>query len=305
MTSFAYAVGRVRALEAKLVSADEFQRLEGLPGVHGVIQELPALGYPAPEGDDYELDRWFHREQAGLNTLCDNLVEGTAYPVFFHMNHDFTNLALLARRETGIPVAEENFNELGFFSPREILDAWEGKYAPRGLSWLREVIKRVRESLDRGMAYVDWLLAESSTRILKQTASSSGLLAELAAFYADRLNIRSSFSGGRWWVAGGKIPPEAFSGILERESNVVAEEIAARINFHYPLMVPETLAAWLKGEPNPEGGISLETLLERQETAILAESRLIALGPEPVIAYYYQKTRELAELRRIILAKGF
>ena len=304
MTNYAYAVGKIRALEAKMLGAERLNRLVNLPTLDNLLSEISGSGYLVPEKEDSDFAQWLKEETERLIHLCNGLLPETKYPFFYRLPADFSNFSLLARRETGLPAKEEEFNPWGIVRLTDLDSIWSGKV----LSFLPELLTRglseARKRLaNEGIAGFEFVMGTAIFNLLKEAAGESILLQRLVSFFVDRTNIRSFLAGGKRFASGGFISTETF------QKN--RDAVLTTIEFHYPKMKSYLKTGSFQGDPERValqdqeviGASELEEGFRDVQEKILEESRFISLGPEPVIAYYYRKSRELANLRRLLSLK--
>ncbi|MFH0795458.1 MAG: V-type ATPase subunit [Candidatus Omnitrophota bacterium] len=297
MTNYAYAVGRIRALEAKMLGPERLDRLANLPTLDNLLSEIGGSGYLVPEKGDLDFTPWFEEETEKLIHLCNGLLSETKYPFFYRLPADFSNLSLRARKETGLPAKEEGFNSWGIIRLPDLDSVWSEK----GLFLLPEfltkgLVEAKKRLADEGIAGFEFVLGTAVFNLLKEAAGESILLQRLVSFFVDRTNIRSFLAGGKRFIAdGGLISTEIFR--KNRDAALIT------IEFHYPRMKAYLKPGSSQEDPKAAGTFGLEEGFRDVQEKILEESRFISLGPEPVIAYYYRKSREFANLRRILSLK--
>ncbi|HNS48082.1 MAG TPA: hypothetical protein PKM61_00960 [bacterium] len=293
MALFAYAVGRVRALEARLIGAERFRQLEESAGWEGLLPELAGLGYPVP-ASDRNLSEWLRELRAGLWKLSDHLLEGTDYPYFYRLPIDFNNLVLLARSRAGLMDSGFEAEPGGSLETKSLESVWSGQGWFRLPAELAAGLKEGQRRLENdGPDGFEYELAGAVTRLMLRASGSSELLARLAVFFIDGWNLRSYAAGGTLRLPGGRIAPDRF-GADRRE-------LLNAFSGCYP-----AFAAFGRDREWPDGA-ELEAVLDRTAAGLLEASRFVTLGPEPVLAYHYQKCSEITRLHRLLLlkSKGF
>lgn len=287
------SVGRVRALEAKLPGPEKLARWAQAGRLGDFVAELPAAGFPVPDpGSDPDLSRWLTAENAAAGALCARLLGGSGAERLCRLPADRGNIFLLGRREKGLLPGNGLFNPLGMLGRAELEAAWNGRGLFRLPPALRPVFTRGRAVLEEeGLPAFEHLVNVAVFTLMSEAAASSAILARLAAFSVDRANIRSFLSGSAFFLEGGLAAPEAYRGGpgAGRAPRVPPEPV----RFHYPALA------------EAEGSLRIEAAFHRIEEDILSGSRFIALGPEPVVAYFHRRARESAELRRIMFAAAY
>ncbi len=293
MVSFAYAVGRVRALEAKLLRVEQWDRLSTLP-FEALLSALAPFGYAVSREDAPDFVLWFETEKENLINLCDYLLSGTDYPFFYKLPIDFVNLTLLARKEKGVYHQEFRFQKGGLLSEEDLRNLWTGRKLFLVPEVLVEGIGEAKKVLSSGSIFdFEFTLAGLIFRLWKEVAGESQVLQRLVNFLVDRINLHTFFTGGRLFLPGGNLSGEIY--------NQPREEIFSKIKFHYPWF--EFLP--LSPEKSGDDQNSLLPFFEKKnlffgELKILEESKFIWFGPEPILNYYYQKSNELSRLRQVL-----
>lgn len=101
---YAYSVGRVRALERKLVSRDVFLEAAGERDVDSALKTIFDAGSFLDEMDEIfnsvELDRFILREEESLNKMTDELFMDNRFKKMFKEDHNPSH-ALSAAQKTG------------------------------------------------------------------------------------------------------------------------------------------------------------------------------------------------------------
>jgi len=288
MALFACSVGRVRALEAKRLDLEKLWRAAPAD----VWPQLAAAGYRQPDPQsDPGLDDWFEQERFLLYRLADQLLADTDYPLFYRLFADRDNLFLLARRESGLAVPDGFFSAAGRIPLPDLFAAWSGHGLFRLPPVLARALANARRQVENGLAQAEFCIEQGIFDLMRRAALPGSMLGRLAAFYTDRVNIRRFLTGGRLFLSGGLVPPEAYT----------EENAPARVLFHYPELKRENLEPGARGLVGAAGG-ELETGLRQALEKILAQARFISYGPEPVIAYCCRRESEAAEIRRHLVA---
>lgn len=288
--TLACAVGRVRALEAKLPGPDKLARLaEGRFDEAAAVTAAAGYARPSP-AEDPALSRWLATEKEAARRLGIELLAGTPGEFFCRLPVDRVNLALLGRRELGQPVPAALFGRDGLIEPARLEEAWKGRGVCRLPEALQAVFTRGRAALDEGLAVYETLVNRAVFTLLAQAAGSGGILARLVACRVDRANTRSFFSGAGGLLPGGLVSPEAYRAAAGDAG------LPPALGFHYPRLA----AVLAEAAPEAVAG-AIEAFFRRAERDILAASRLQAFGPEPVIAYLHRRDGVAASLRHLLL----
>ena len=107
-TRYAYAVGRVRALEKKLLTKADFSRLLDAADFPQALRLLAEMGYPVSEETaDYE--SVLMAEQREALFLLEKLSEGEELSMLFRRRYDYHNLKALLKGKHSQQELEQAF----------------------------------------------------------------------------------------------------------------------------------------------------------------------------------------------------
>lgn len=209
-TRYIYAVGRVRALERRLLSRTDFARLLDATDLNGALRALAEMGYPVPEGgSDYE-PVLTDEHRAALATLED-LAEDPALTAVFRRRYDFHNLKVLLKAEHSGQDLDRAIVDLGSVDVEALQDAVrteEPERLPQPLAEaMRAAGERYRESENPGDldVAVERVQYAELSRIIGEM--DNRFLSVWLAWEVDLLNIRS-FLRFRWLAEDLKTFPE-------------------------------------------------------------------------------------------------
>lgn len=288
---YAYAVGRIRALETRLLNGVFYERLLGTPSMAEAMQIMAETDYGVAEGSrDYESS--IEEEILGVYRLLERLAPESPELAVFRFRFDLHNLKLLTREDlTGRP------SRLGSI-PWE--DLTEMVKRGDGSAWPVEIAEAMFQTPDqKRIIALDQAYYRYGWRIL---GARDGILQD---YWRARLDLTNLKTFIRWRLAGGA--PDELEHVL-----VIAGRIAAQ-EWRELMEAPwESLAAFLTlrgyGEVTRQGaGLDNLSLLEQAVDTFLlermGEARRIALGIEPLIAYLIAKEMEALNLRLVFAGK--
>lgn len=290
---FTDSVGRARALEARLPGPDKIERLRREPVSRAEFADLLGdAGYPAPpppEGDP-SLEAWLALERKQSRRLAREMLGGSEYLLFYLYPVDLGNLFALARNRAE---EAETAREDGFFSLARLERAWAGKGLFALPGPLAGAFRECAPERGRDLSETEWLLARALGAILGRAAGTRPMLGAMAAFTADRANIRARLAGRSRFLPGGLLPVEP-----GREDEDGERFRLAAARRYPPLAAP--LEAWEAGKR--DGG-AVESAFRAVESSIFRDAAFSPFGPEPVLAFLLRRDREAAEIRRARLGR--
>ncbi len=306
--NFAYAVGRIRALETKLFDRARLERLSEANSLNEVLSGLGESEYGPAIGNlknPTQFEAALNSELVRVTKLVTDLANGAPEVMVFVYRYDLQNLKLILKTENGNPTG---LSHLGHWSPEWLVQ----KFTENDLSELPEdfrlAIYRAKEAfkatgdtqeIDRIMdaAWFDY-----GYQILKNGISS--LLCNWWVALIDLTNLRTFIrlrmigSGfgelQRFFINNGTIKLEDFKDFWEQPN----EKVAAWLwNTNYSKLLSEGT------------GILLSlTQLEREYDNFLldliAPAKMISLGIEPLVGYWLAKENEVKLLRIILVGKA-
>ncbi|HHZ19472.1 MAG TPA: hypothetical protein GX391_02995 [Firmicutes bacterium] len=293
-TDYAYAVGRIRALEIGLIPDNLLERLMSVASAQEALQVLAETEYGAVAHDgDYET--LIEDELLRVYQLLQELAPASEAIKVFRFRWDLHNIKLLAAGGNGKPSRLGNF-------PWEVL--WEmlnrADYSRLPVEF-QTVLNQFQEAESSSAAQLDQAYYSYGKRVL---CAKEGILRDYWLARLDLTNLRLLV---RLRKVGA--PLEDFVKFM------VAHGLIAQKEWLEVYGAPwEAVVAWLGYKPYHsiarDGVASLTDLpvLEREIDNYLLErldrAKWVALGVEPLIAYLLAKETEAKNLRLILAGKS-
>ncbi len=303
---YGFATGRARVLETRLLGRSTFERLldaATFEDQRRILSETPYGGFleNARTADDIE-----HALDAAMADMYADFLDRANLPApllaYFRAQHDFSNLrAVLKAESLGIPV-EELADPLAKVTPEafitgsglsaELLDASQEA---------RALASGDAESLDPLLIdpAVDALLyrrlrelaLESKSAFLIGFTQCLADLANVKAFLRSRHRSLPIATAEQFFVEGGTLASDRFVKM-------------------YRAPLPEAAAAVtslpLFSGVEPEALLDLrrfDVLSERVVAQAVRQARMVAIGPEPVVAYALSRRAETGILRALLIGR--
>ncbi len=302
---YGFAVGRVRVLETRLLKRSHYERLldaADFEEQRRVLSETPYGAYLEGVSTADDVERVLDRALADL--LRDFLRSANLPEVvvaFFRVGEDYDDLRGLLKAEAlGLPPADL----LGGSGSVGIDDLVAGRL-PASLAGALRVI-RAQATTDEDELRIELIDPAVDTelyRAIAELADASGndYLREIARVSADLANVKvfvrmrvkelAVAYATRFLVEGGSIPHERFVALYR----LSAEEAAQRL----------TATGVLRGV-DPEALFDparFDVVADRVVVRELRRARMVAVGPEPVVAYILMRRAEIATVRTLLIGR--
>lgn len=309
---YAYAVGKIRVLEKRLLSSADIERMIGardVSGVWAVLSEVKFAGREITESQDYE--KWLQQELKQTYELFYSLSQDRELTDLFRLNYDGHNLKLAWKYRLS---GEEPFpwiQELGIVPVSELISVVKEGNFSRLPGFLEKIAALVEERYqkEKEPAVIDAIIEASIREYQWQEARKRRhpFLMELFQMLIDLANIKSFIrrkildhsweSLNRDLIGYGKIPIDHFQKWFGLSWEVLSKNLSRT---PYWLLVKE---GW--GEKKGVFPVYWEKMGENLVLDFLKVARYITFGPEPLVAYLLRKENEISALRIIFTAKTY
>ncbi|MHB9004489.1 MAG: V-type ATPase subunit [Coriobacteriia bacterium] len=302
---YGFAVGRVRVLETRLLKRSHFERLlaaNDFAEQRRILSETAYGGYleNAADVEDVEVAlnkvlRDLQIDFLGSANLPEPVVE------FFGVRRDYDELRGLLKAEAFGIAPDELLSGAGSLCVEDLMCS--RLPGPMAETYERLRDKAVNDDDELQADMIDTVVdAELYERIAELAdRSKSSYIQELGRVMIDVANtkvfVRTRLAGlsandaARHLLQGGSIPVDRFVALYR----LPAEEAAARLVTLSPLrgLDPEALL-----DPG-----RFDVLADMVIARHLQRARMVAVGPEPVVAYILTRRAEVAVLRTLLAGK--
>jgi len=311
-TSYAFAVGRVRVLETRLLDKSKLERMIEAVSVEEalkVLTETEYAGAVAEMATVHDFERMLHSEMARTLSL---LQQSSPRPDLIKMmawRYDVHNLKVLfkarfmeSKAELCLPLGTLSLDKL-----QGMVE--EGVFRDLPVS-LKTAAQRLVEdfSVSRDPqiidTYLDIALFEMLLAYARKVRSSfmEGLivrqidLANLKIFTRVKRMKKDRKYLQKVLLPGGRVPAERLTSLLDEPFEALSAQLAAS---DYAGVVGEGVRDWL------ERGTAarLEKLSDDFITIYLRRNKGNPFGLEPLICYLWSKEIELKNIRLILVGK--
>ncbi len=310
---YAFASGRVRALETKLIGRQRMERLAEARDLAEALRLLADTVY-GEHLDDIEeagYETFLRREEARILDLVDSLSLDEALGDVLRLKYDFDNLKVLLRESFSGRDLSRLYVDLGKYPVEELKEALAGETpermpAPLGDAAVRG-IHAWNETSDP--AEMDTAIDGVMFAHLLKAAADHGVpyLEALTRVTIDLANVRTFLRArymgleprgfGRLIYPGGNAPAETFIETFQ----LPIEEVLSRFQFSPYRKIIEQGAGALQRD---DSFVPLEREIDSYIVSFLKLSKYFTFGFEIVMAYALIKKSEIMTLRLILAAKA-
>lgn len=277
MNSYAYAVGKIRALEKRLLPKSHLERVAETP-LEGVATELKDTVYFRESIGEKGLFSLLRNERRVTYDLTEKLLENSSLSTILRLRCDIHNLKLLLKKEIDSSISTD-FSPSGAISPPLLEKAIHNKAFLQIPFYFREIAKKsIALFQAEGIKQLEQFLEKEMWKIIlsKSKEIKNIFLEEFLKMQIDFLNIKNFPD---IFIPGGKLRKELF-----KEEKSVLEK---KILLFYPRLDPEDLEK------------STDNLL----TDYLKKAKTYSFGIEPLIAYLFAKESEAKNIKLLLLGK--
>ncbi|MDD3926026.1 MAG: V-type ATPase subunit [bacterium] len=308
---YAYATGRIRALQKGLIDEAVVRRMLEAPtpeAAFSIMMETPYAAYATGAGiSDYE--RMLEAGLADAYRLIRSISpDGTLADILIR-RYDLHNAKIIIKAERMGIDYRRLMAPVGSIDPDIVVRAWRDRDWRDLPGWLGRIMYRAALMIDNsGDLYLIDLMIDKSwfddLRLWSEERSSylrSWLTARI-----DTVNIagmlRSRVSGWsreRWrevFVEGGKVSRSRLEGLYDLTPEQAASGLTGT---DYRREIEEGLEGYRE-----HGSLSyMEALFEARLLEALRSERYVTFGPQPLLAYLLRKEAEVRALRTVMIGK--
>ncbi len=316
-TRYTYAVGRIRALEARLLNKSQFEGLIAARDAPEALRTLSDTDYgpflsELKKARDFEVA--LNEELKSVLRIVSDLSRDTELTDIFRLRYDFHNLKVLLKIKclshqspdtNHLPLMDVGLIEAAKL--KKIIEGDDYRELPRELRTAAEkAIKAFEETHDARR--IDIILDREMFALFSQRTRDSGhpFLREYFRMYFDLINIknflrvkelkldRSFFEEA--FLEGGSLGKSLFLKSYEESINNFASALSPTL---YGALVSAGIKYWQENRSWSE----LERLADNYLFSYLRRAKYVVFGLEPLIAYLLVRENEIKVLRIIMVGK--
>jgi len=308
-----YAVGRIRALETRLLDKDIVRELVEAPTLRDVYNDLRDTEYGeevVATEETLDFERLLSLETRQMLDLIDSISPDPELTDLIIYQFDVQNIKMLLKARLAGAPAPDSFYTFGRFPLDDLRALVQGEsvnYMPR---WLADAVSKVESEwkntpnlriidaiLDGALAMAQLESAQNAHRPVLITYFQLMIDTQnVNAFIRIRISERSKNQFEQFFVPGGELSLAFFKDTWDTTIRELGR-IFENTSFHN--MVVKSLE-----EYQTEGTLTmLEVEKKRLLLELLKPSQYITFGPEPILAYLITKLYEIELIRLIMVAK--
>ena len=324
-TNYAYAVGRVRALETRLLDGMAVGRLLEAENAQEALKTLSEGEYESSLSnisDAADIEKALNIEQERVYSLIDQLSLDPELTSIFRARWDFHNLKTLLKssymKEAGsVEATDEALVDAGLIPAAAIKFTIEpddeqsgGSYLTESMSYLADALVDAQEQYEENQnpQMIDIVIDKRLQSFLYQRAVdySSPFLCGYFEAIADLTNIKS-FVRVKMLNESIRLLDAALlpHGSLDRQIYIgqfdeTVENFAASLTGSpYADVVTEGIRSWIEGHSLAV----YEKLADNYLMDYIKPAKYLVFGVEPLIGYLLAKEHEMKLIRIIVIGK--
>ena len=306
---YAYAVGRVRALEVSLIDKQRFERLlkAGIEEIGRILVDTDYSPSLSELLNSATFETVLQNEKQRILTLVDSLIYEENVRGFLHLEFDYFNARVLLKgkifdRDVSdflVPFGNLNIDEM-----KQVFDSEEYDKLPENLvEAIQNAISSYYNLKEPRM--IDFSFDRAFIKHLN-TAGYPPFLQDYYRLLTDLTNFRSLL---RWKVM--ELDRSRFRDVL-LPGGFIQEGIFLDLIGEPVEQIPGVFSKWIYYPVFLEGTkylntnhsfIRYEAMVEKLLSTYIDKTRYLVFGVEPVIAYYLRKMKEIKNMRIILVGK--
>ncbi len=309
-TRYTYAVGRIRALEARLLSPGDMDRLLDEETQDDVLKELGEFADYAEvfSSGEKEPEKILEAQVTRAYNVISSLSLGSRVITTLRLKYDFHNLKILLKARA-LRLGPRGLSEVGFYSRQELEQVIDGASLGPGddafpLQAVSSGVQTVPD--DASPEQIETILNKFYYRLFLRNLSVNPFVAEYARRTIDLVNLRTFWRVqlAEWpeeklaahLLPGGTMPPSFFVTEL---ATPLADLMPRIPDGSYRRILQEALGGF-----QSKGDLSLlDKLADDFLVEFLRRAKHYCFGLEPLVGYIAAKENEVARLRAIIYGK--
>lgn len=322
-TSFAQSVAWIRVLETKLLSENELERMVLARDAKDAYKILNETEYSTHVGDIDKVEDFQEVINAGLKDSKSTVEKIVPYKHIFNIlwfRYDFHNMKVLLKAKNGGKTYEEVADYTYDFGAVD-LDRLK-KYILEGdvdtgfgidienEKYMKESIKLAQAQFDKDddPQLIDVILDKRFCEIINKISEESGnrFLEEFTDKYIDLKNIelfmrlkiqnREETLLEKGFIHGGSLEKYRFADAFRKDIADFAENLK---HTNYSQIIKDAV----KGYEEEKSFVQLDKLSYDHLNNYIQSAKRIALGPEPIFAYFWAKKNNAQVIRSVMVGK--
>lgn len=312
---YAYATARIRAIENRLITSQQYQRMLDAASAEDIIKMLAEQGYGMGDADVSRpavetSEKLLSDEMKKTYAVLEEIVPHKEVINLFRLRNDYLNAKLIMKSMFLGMDEPAVYADSGTIEPRLL----RSMIVDKNLSGLPEIMRNaVMECYDsygrtQDPQQIDFILDRAMYLHMEKEAKEINVpfLSDLVSLMHDTANIRI-FVRARLL---GKTRDFMEKALLEGSrvgkrfylemSDKPLEQFFDALRF---TAVSDISSGLLDAFKNGEGISGMEKILDEHMMNFLKKTRYIGIGVEPVIAWLFYKENEIRNVRLILTGK--
>ena len=305
---YAFQTAQARALETQMLSRATLVDMVNAGGFEQAAEYLRPTEYALPNGGGISaLERILSARRSALREQFAGWMHNKLVLELFKSRDDFANLRLAVRRMVVKKPIGGDYSGDGNFPPEQFAEVFENEKYEMLPDYLAEAAERaiLLYYNDKDIRAIDYAIDASQTEFNLTTAAkiNSVFLLGLFRIQADLANIRTMLrlqfmesAKRNVFLPGGYVERDKLLRGLETSGDGLAALFFATPYFE----VVQAGAAYAVSE---KSFLKIEQQCDEYLAGYLRSTISIAVGTQPVIAYFLSKENEIRMVRLVLTAK--
>ncbi len=312
-TRYAYSVGKIRALESKMLTESQIERMLEALTIQDALRELEETEYAEGLTDiksEDDMENILNYQLSKVYELIVNLSRDPQITNLFLISNDIDNLKIFLKAKLIKKEAKTATFNRGLFTTEAIKKMVEEnnyKELPRIIA---EAAESVHEDFEKDpdpqivdilldktkYDYFFRVLALHENSFLEKLLRIKIDLANIKTFVRLRIRDKDKNVLQKLLISGGSLSKEIFSGLFENS----LDNLIAKLQFtDYGKVVKEAIEQYQKKNRLTD----LEKIFDDYLLSFIKQAKHVVFGIEPLIGYLFAKEYEIKNIRTIILTK--
>ncbi len=309
---YAYATGRIRVLESKLLSSSKVDKMIQSPTIKDALIYLEDTAYDdtiAEMKDPNNYEDLVIKEKQAAFTLMERLIPDAPVKHLFRIPYDFHNIKLLLKKRSSSVDTPIILSDLGTVAAQKVKDAFETENFNPLPEFMRKVIGEALAHyyLKKSLKSMEFLVDNFEYDFLLSLAGTTGIpfLINYIRSRIDLTNV-STFLRIRYFdtddnfeealIKGGTLPPLFFM-------KLAGESVETIPTFFRNTPYARLIDTGVK-KITEDGTFSIfDRESENFILQLMRQTRFITFGVEPITAYFVAREQDLNIIKMIIVGK--
>ncbi|MBU7014319.1 MAG: V-type ATPase subunit [Theionarchaea archaeon] len=306
-SKYAYAFGRIKALEVGLIDASQLKRMIDARTAQDAVKIVAETSYGtylSESPDIPEIERAILQEVERTYQVVGKISPEKAVTDLLQLKYDIHNIKILLKSQiTGkdlshllVPLGREGSGAL-----KAACDGDLKAVSPEVAQIIQKALSLYEESGD--FQKVQFFLDREHSLLLSEGFSEIPFLRQYNALAVDLENIRNFIRAEKMeigfeevFLSGGTLVLAFFSEVKDQPADYFMESTRNR---DFAGVVHEGLTAYQE-----TGSLSrYETLVDNFLMEYMKKAKTYSLSLEPVVGYLFAKEREAKVVRQILISK--